>query len=86
MAERADNAADAMDAEHVERVVIAKPVLDHGDEEQADDADDQAEHERSHRAGIAGRGRDRDQSGDRTGNLAPSTEGWALDHPFREHP
>src|SRR5215216_5366197 len=40
-AERADDAADAVDAEHVERVVIAEGVLDHGAEEQADDADNQ---------------------------------------------
>src|SRR5258705_1412544 len=32
-AERADDAADAVDAEHVERVVVAERVLDHGAEE-----------------------------------------------------
>src|SRR6266446_5397659 len=31
-AERADDAADAVDAEHVERVVVAERVLDHGAE------------------------------------------------------
>src|SRR5713226_8161499 len=35
-AERADDTADAVDAEYVERVVVAERVPDHGAEEQAD--------------------------------------------------
>src|ERR1700712_400692 len=61
-AERADDAADAVDAEHIERVVIAERVLDHGAEEQADHTNDQAEHDGAHRTGVTGRGRYRDKS------------------------
>src|SRR5690606_39961536 len=42
-AERADEAADAMDPEDVSRVVIAEPVLHNGDEEVADRRDDRSE-------------------------------------------
>src|SRR6266704_1000285 len=84
-AERADDAADAMDAEHVERVVVAERVLDHGAEEQADHTDHETQHDRSHRTGITGRGRDRDKSGYRARNGAEHGR-MALDEPLREHP
>src|SRR5712675_1700748 len=61
-AERADDAADAVDTEHIERVVIAERILHHGAEEQADHTDHEAEHDRPHRTGITGRGRHRDES------------------------
>ncbi len=44
-ADGADDAADAVDAEHVERVVVAERVLHGRAEEQADHADDEAEHD-----------------------------------------
>src|SRR5258705_1632282 len=84
-AERADDAADAVDAEHVEGVVVAERVLDHGAEEQADHTDHEAEHDRSHRTGITGCGRDRDKSRHRARNGAEHGR-VALDDPLREHP
>ncbi len=84
-AERADYAADAVDAEHVERVVVAERVLDHGAEEQADHADHETEHDRTHRTGVTGRRCHRHKSGHRTRDCAEH-RGMALDDPLREHP
>src|SRR5258706_554871 len=61
-AERADDAADAVDAEHVERVVIAERILHHGAEEQADDANHETQHDRAHPTAVTGRLRNRDQA------------------------
>ena len=74
-----------MDAEHVERVVIAERVLHHGAEEQADHADHETEHDRAHWTGVTGGGCHRHQSGDRAGNRAEHG-GMSLDDPLREHP
>ena len=49
------------------------------------DADDQAEHDRAHRAGIAGGRRDRDQTGHAARQRAEQ-RGLALEHPLGEHP
>jgi hypothetical protein len=84
-AERADDAAGAVDAEHVERVVVAERVLHHGAEEQADHADDQTEHDGAHRTGITGRRRHRDEARHRARQRAEHG-GMALDDPLREHP
>src|SRR5260221_6124947 len=84
-AERADDAADAVDAEHVERVVIADRILHHGAEEQADDANHETEHDRAHRTGVTGRRRNRDEASHRTRQRAEH-RGMTLDDPFREHP
>ncbi len=51
-ADRADEAADGMHAEHVERVVIAKRALHRGAEEEANRASNEAEDERAHGASI----------------------------------
>ena len=72
--DRADDAADAVHAEHVERVVVAERVLHRGAEEQADRAGDEAEHERAHRSRIAGGRGDGHQAGDAP-DSAPSSEG-----------
>ena len=48
--DRADDAADAVDAEAVERVVIAEGVLERGGAEVAADAAGDADHHRADRA------------------------------------
>ena len=50
-ADRADDAADAVDAEHVQRVVILERVLHRGDEHEAHARRDRAEQDRG--AGMA---------------------------------
>ena len=44
-ADGAEEAADGMDAEHVERVVVAERALHRGDEEEAHHAGHRAEHQ-----------------------------------------
>ena len=65
-AERTDDAADAMDAEHVERVVILEHRLQRHDGPQADHAGNRAEDDRTHRSGKAGGRGDGDETGDGT--------------------
>ena len=81
----ADDPADAMHAEHVERVVVAEHVLERGRRPEADDAGGEADHQgaaRQHEAG--GRG-DRDQAGDGTRSDAEHA-GLALGDPLHQHP
>src|SRR3546814_4551427 len=56
-ADRADHAADAVDAERVERVVIDKLRLQDADRVEADDRSHRAKHERAERAAVARRRR-----------------------------
>jgi hypothetical protein len=65
-ADGADDPADAVHAEHVERVVILEGVLDGGDEEEADRRDDEAEDDAPIGASEASRRGDRDEAGDGT--------------------
>src|SRR3546814_19575050 len=66
-ADRADHAADAVDAERVERVVIAKLRLQDADRVEADDRSHRAKHDRAARAAVARRLSDGDQAGDDAG-------------------
>jgi hypothetical protein len=65
-ADRADDAAHAVDAEHIERVVIAERVLHGRAEEVADHAGDEAEDDRAADAGETGSRRDRNKTRDET--------------------
>ena len=62
--QRAEDAADGVYAEHVERVVGADHLLQARDAPEADDADDQADHERARDADVAGGRRDRHEARD----------------------
>src|SRR3546814_11215383 len=62
----ADQAADAVDAEHVERIVEAQLRLDLHHEPAAGDAGDRAQEDGAERPRIARGGGDRDEAGDRT--------------------
>src|SRR3954451_9300389 len=63
----ADDSADEVHADDVERVVVTELVLQR-DREGADGAGDQAEDDRADRADEAGRRRDRDETRHRTGS------------------
>src|SRR3546814_3784852 len=63
-ADRADHAADAVDTERIERIVIAEPRFKDGDGVVTKDAVDRAKHDRTKRPRITRRGRHRDQPGD----------------------
>src|SRR3954453_22467751 len=65
--ESADDAADEVHADDVERVVVAELVLQR-DREGTDGAGDQTEDDRADRADEAGRWRDGDQPCHRTGS------------------
>ena len=62
----AEEAADAVDAPDVERVVPAEPVLERHRVE-ADDARDEADEAGGRRRDVAGGGRDRGEAGDGAG-------------------
>ena len=84
-ADGADDAAHAVDAEHVERVVITDEVLETRAGEQADRSNHEAENDCANRTGEAGGRRDRDK----TRNSARShtqQAGFALEHRFGEAP
>ncbi len=81
----ADDAADAVDAEHVERVVIAKRILERRAGEEADRADDEAQHDRAQRSGEAGGRRDHDQAGNRARRHAEQAR-LAAEHGFGKTP
>ena len=68
----AEEAADQVDADHVEGVVVAELVLQR-DGEVADDADPQADVQRGQAADEAGARGDGDQAGHRTRSRRP---GW----------
>ena len=81
----AEDAADAVHAEHVERVVVAERALQLRDREQADHAGQQADDDRAHRTDpAAGRG-DRDETGDGAGSCTEHGRRAAED-PFTEGP
>ena len=75
---RADDAADAVHAEHVERVVVTERVLDRRAGEEAHDAGNEAEHDGAHRASEARRRGDGDEAGDGAGT-PPSRLGLPLE-------
>src|SRR6218665_446943 len=62
--DRTDQAADAVDAEHVERVVEAELRLELHHEPAADDTRDGAEQDRAERTRVTGSGCDRNKTGD----------------------
>src|SRR3546814_5691743 len=66
-ADRADHAAAAVDAERVERVVIAKLRLQVADRVDADDRSHRAKHDRAERAAVARRRSSGDPGGDEAG-------------------
>ncbi len=74
-----------MHAEYIECVVVAEGILHRRHEDEAHRTDDQAQHERAHRAGVARRRRDRDQTRDATRYHAEQ-RGLTLDRPFGKHP
>ncbi len=74
-----------MDAEHVERVVIAERALHRGDEEEAHHACHRAKNERAHRAGVTGSRSDRHETSDDTGGQAKQAR-LALEQPLDEEP
>src|SRR5271169_6161977 len=81
----ADHAANAVDAEAVERVVIAEHVLEAGGAPVAADAAGDADRDRADRTDEARGGSDGDEAGD--GARGDADDGWltAMD-PFDEHP
>src|SRR3546814_16789618 len=88
-ADRADHAADAVDAERVERVVIAKLRLQDADRVEADDRSHRAKHDSAERAAVARRRSAGAQAGDAAGEeaqgrtiVAAHTHG---DHPTQHH-
>ena len=81
----ADEAADAVDAEGVERVVVAERALQPRHRPEADDAGDDADDQRAGRVDAAGGRRDGDQAGDRAGDDAEHARLAAHD-PLGEHP
>ena len=81
--QRAEDAADRVHAEHVERVVGAEHALQPVDAPQADEARGEADHERARDADVAGGRRDRDQARDRARSGAEH-RGLALEHPLAE--
>src|SRR3546814_2943081 len=60
-ADRADHAADAVDTERIERIVIAEPRFKDGDGVVTKDAGDRAKHDRTKRPRITRRGRHRSE-------------------------
>src|ERR1035441_4958014 len=81
----ADDAADTVYTEAVERVVSAEHALEAGDAPRAEHACSDADHHRADRADVA-RGRsDGDEAGDRTRAHADDG-GFAADGPFHQHP
>ena len=67
---RAENSANAVDAEDIERVVITEGVLDRRAEEEADGTGGEAEDDLPHRTGISARRRDGDKACNRTRHKA----------------
>ena len=82
---RPDDAADGMDAEGIEGVVIAERVLQGGGGEEAEHPGDDADDQRPRRIDEARGGGHRHQPRDRAGDDAEHA-GLLLGHPFREHP
>ena len=81
----ASRAADRMDAERVERIVIAEEVLEPGAAPVADDAGRDADGERTHRTDETRRRRDGDEPRDRAGADADDCR-LAADDPLDDHP
>ena len=74
-----------MDAEHVERVVIAKRALHRGDEEEAHGTGNEAEDQCAHRAGVTGSGCYRNEACDNARGKAQKAR-LALEQPLDEQP
>src|SRR5215472_18193874 len=74
-----------MDAEGVERIVIAEFVFDGGGHVEAEDAGEEADEERGHGLDEARRGGDGDESGDGSRDGAEDAR-LAVADPFGEHP
>ena len=83
--QRAHGAADAVNAEGVERVVVAEELFDAEDHEAADDAGDAADGESRHGLNEAGGLGDGGQSGDRAGDSAQG-RGLAVLQPLGDDP
>ena len=81
--DRADDAANAVDAEGVERVVITEHLLDVDRREVTSDAGNDADDQRARRIDEARSGSDRDETGNRTGDDAEDAR-LLGDHPFSE--
>jgi len=82
---RKGDAADAMYAERIKRIVVAERVFDAGAGDKAQDAADQAHEDGIHRRGEPGGGGDDDQPGDRAGDRAQHG-GFAGLQPFGKGP
>src|SRR3546814_7635707 len=78
-------AANAVDAEGVERVVIAEPGLEHGHRIETDDRGDRAEDDGAERSRVARGRRDRDEAGNDARAEAESRALVAVEA-LREHP
>src|SRR5579872_402195 len=83
--DRADDAADAVDAEAIQRVVVAEGVLEGGGAEIAADAAGDADHHRADWTDIARSWGDRDEAGDGARADADDRRLAAMG-PFNENP
>ena len=80
--EGTDDAADTVDAEDVERVVVTEGVLEFGGAEVAEDAGGGSDGDGAHGSAGAAGGGDGDEAGDRSGGDADGG-GFAADDPLK---
>lgn len=83
--EGTDDAADTVDAEDVERVVVTEGVLEFGGAEVAEDAGGGSDGNGTHGSAGAAGGGDGDEAGDGSGGDADGG-GFAADDPLKGHP
>ena len=81
----APRAAEAMDAERIEGIIVAHFLFEHRHGEVADAAADEADQDSRHRLDKAGCRRDGDKARDAAGRCAEHRR-LAAAHPLKEHP